>query len=222
MGPLTTAEQRKLVEAHVADAVARGAKVEVGGKRPFAKGFWYLPTVLTRVNHTMRVMTEETFGPLLPIMVVKTVEQAIKLANDSEFGLSASGWTTSPRMARRLTEELSAGTVTINDHLFSFGEPAVTWGGLRKSGLGRSHAVYGLHELVNIKHVSVDLKHSKSAPWWYPYDSGFQQFVKRAFGALYTNDPRTKVPDALGLMASGRFFGYVKVSKIATHLGKMF
>ncbi len=222
MGPMTTAAQRDFVEEQVHEAVAKGAKVLTGGQKPSVKGFWYPPTVLTNVDHSMRVMHEETFGPLLPIQVVPSLDEAIRLANDSVYGLTASGWTRSPKLARRLAEELKAGTVTINDHLFSFGEPAVTWGGIKKSGIGRSHAVYGLMELVNVKHVSVDLQDSTEAPWWYPYDGAFQKFIKRAFGALYTNDPRTKVPDALGLMSSGRFFGYVKVSKIASKLGKMF
>ncbi len=167
-------------------------------------------------------MSEETFGPLLPVMVVDTLDEAIRLANESEFGLTASGWTRSRRTARRLAEELHAGTVTINDHLFSFGEPTATWGGVKKSGVGRSHAAFGLQELVNVKHVSVDMGSAGAMPWWYPYDSAFHAFTKKAFGTLYSNDPRTKVPDALGLLGSGRFFGYVKVSTLASRLGKVF
>ena len=222
MGPMTTADQRKVVEGQVADALAKGAKLLQGGKRPRAKGNWYPPTVLVDVDHTMRVMTEETFGPLLPIQVVGTLDEAIRLANDSEFGLTASGWTRSRKTAQRFAEELHAGTVTINDHLFSFGEPTATWGGVKKSGIGRSHSVHGLMELVNVKHVSLDFGSSSSMPWWYPYDAAFHRFTRRAFGTLYSNDPRTKVPDALGLLGSGRFFGYVKVSEIATKLGRIF
>ena len=77
-------------------------------------------------------------------------------------------------------------------------------------------------ELVNIKHVSIDLGEASAMPWWYPYDGAFQVFTRRAFGTLYSNDPRTKVPEALGLMGSGRFFGYVKMSDIAANIGKMF
>lgn len=222
MGPMTTAGQRALVEEHVADAVAKGAVVAHGGKRPRAKGHWYPPTVLLKVDHSMRVMREETFGPVLPIQVVASLDEAIRLANDSDFGLTASGWTRAKRTVRRFVEELQAGTVTINDHLFSFGEPTATWGGIKKSGIGRSHGVHGLFELVNVKHVSVDLDDTSSMPWWYPYDGAFQKFTRRAFGTLYSNDPRTKVPDALGLMRSGRFFGYMKMSTLATKLGKMF
>jgi len=222
MGPMTTSGQREVVEAQVKDAVARGARVLFGGERPSAKGNWFPPTVLVNVDSSMTVMRDETFGPLLPIQVVETLDEAIRLSNDSIFGLTASGWTRSRRTAQRLAEELEAGTVTINDHLFSFGEPTATWGGIKKSGLGRSHGLYGLHELVNIKHVSVDFGPSHAMPWWYPYDRAFQKFTRRAFGTLYTNDPRRKIPDALGLVGSGRFFGYVKVSSIASKLGKMF
>ncbi|MCK6681881.1 MAG: aldehyde dehydrogenase family protein [Thermoanaerobaculia bacterium] len=222
LGPMTTAGQRLVVEEQVKDAIEKGAKVLCGGRRPKAKGYWYPPTVLSDVDHTMRCMTEETFGPLLPIQVVDSLDEAIALANDSEYGLTASGWTRSKRIAQRLAEELQAGTVTINDHLFSFGEPTATWGGIKKSGIGRSHSVYGLMELVNVKHVSVDLGDSPSMPWWYPYNESFHEFTKRAFGALYATDPKEKLAEALGLVGSGRFFGYVKVSDIATKLGKMF
>jgi len=221
MGPMTTADQRALVEEHVADAKARGAKILHGGERPAAKGIWFPPTVLTNVDHSMRVMREETFGPLLPIQVVGSLDEAIALANDSDFGLTASGWTRSRKTAEKLAAELEAGTVTINDHLFSFGEPTASWGGIKKSGLGRSHAIYGLYELVNLKHVSMDMGAAPAMPWWYPYDGAFQKFTRRAFGTLYSRDPRTKIPEALGLMGSGRFFGYVKMSTLATRIGKV-
>lgn len=222
MGPMTTADQRRVVEEQVTDALAKGARVLHGGKRPRARGNWYPPTILTDVDHSMRVMTEETFGPVLPIQVVRGLDEAIRLANDSEFGLTASGWTRSRKTALRLAEDLHTGTVTINDHLFSFGEPTATWGGVKKSGIGRSHSVHGLMELVNVKHVSIDLGASRSMPWWYPYDAAFHRFTRSAFGALYSNDPRTKLPNALGLLGSGRFFGYVKVSEIASKLGRIF
>ena len=221
LGPMTTAEQRDFVDGQVREAISQGARALTGGERPAAKGNWFPPTVLVDVHHGMRVMTEETFGPVLPISVVDSLDEAIALANDSEFGLTASGWTRSTRTARKLVEELRAGTVTINDHLFSFGEPTASWGGLGKSGIGRSHGVHGLRELVNVKHVSVDLSGAASAPWWYPYDGAFQEFMRKAFGLLYARDPRTKLADGLGLLASGRFFGYVKVSTIASNLGKV-
>jgi len=221
MGPMTTPDQRATVEEHVAEAVRKGAKLLHGGERPSARGFWFPPTVLTNVNHGMRAMREETFGPTLPIQVVENLDEAIALANDSDFGLTASGWTRSRRTAEKLAAELQAGTVTINDHLFSFGEPTASWGGIKKSGLGRSHAIYGLYELVNLKHVSMDMGAAPAMPWWYPYDGAFQKFTRRAFGTLYAKDARTKIPEALGLMGSGRFFGYVKMSTLARGIGKV-
>ena len=96
-------------------------------------------------------------------------------------------------------------------------------GRIRSEGIERTrHAGFGLHELVNIKHVSVDFGGTAAMPWWYPYDAAFHAFTRSAFGTLYSNDPLTKVPDALGLLGSGRFFGYVKVSALASRLGKVF
>ena len=221
VGPMTTPEQRERVEGHVRDAVARGARVLTGGERLAARGWWYPPTVLVGVDEGMKVMREETFGPVLPFAVVDSLDEGIARANGSDYGLTASGWTRSRRTARKLVEELRAGTVTINYHLFSFGEPTASWGGLGRSGIGRSHGVHGLTELVNVKHASVDLRHSPAAPWWYPYDGGFQAFLRRAIGLLYSRDPRTKLADGLGLLASGKLFGTVKVSRFATKLGKV-
>ena len=127
----------------MADAVARGAVVRTGGARPDGDGWFYPPTVLTGVDHGMRVMREETFGPVLPIMAVAGLDEAIRLANDSEYGLTASGWTKDPATARRLQAELQAGVVTVNDCLSSFGEPTAPWGGVKHSGVGRTHGARG-------------------------------------------------------------------------------
>ncbi|MCI0573598.1 MAG: aldehyde dehydrogenase family protein, partial [Myxococcaceae bacterium] len=99
MGPLTMERQRQIVQEHVADAVARGARVLTGGETPPGPGWFYPPTVLTGVTHDMRVMREETFGPLLPIMAVRSLDEAVRLANDSDYGLTASGWTRSAATA---------------------------------------------------------------------------------------------------------------------------
>src|SRR5262245_19745907 len=124
MGPLTLDRQRRIVEDHVADAVSHGAKVETGGQAPAGPGFFYPPTVLTNVTQEMRIMREETFGPVLPIMAVPDLDAAIRAANQSEYGLTASGWTRDAETARRLQQELQAGAVSINDCISTFGEPA--------------------------------------------------------------------------------------------------
>jgi acyl-CoA reductase-like NAD-dependent aldehyde dehydrogenase len=184
MGPMTLERQRRIVEEHVADAVAKGALVLTGGSAPAGPGLFYPPTVLVHVDHTMAVMREETFGPVLPIMVVDSLDEAIRLANDSPFGLTASGWTRGEETARRLSRELVAGVVTINDHVSSFGEPTAPWGGVKWSGIGRIHGLAGLREMVQAKYVSLDRGRGPEL-WWYPYDAAFGRLMSRAAPALY-------------------------------------
>jgi len=140
-------------------------------------------------------MTEETFGPVLPIVVVDSEEQAIKWANDSEYGLSASVWSSNTYRAKAIAGKLNAGTVFINDALFSHAVPELPWGGIRKSGFGRSHSYFGLLDLVNIKHVSVD-KPSRHRLWWYPYGPGKIQLVT---GGLQMFHARSYLKRAEGL-----------------------
>jgi len=167
---MTTEDQRKTVEGHLADARAKGAAVVCGGERPEGlPGYFLAPAVLRGVDHSMKIMTEETFGPVLPIMPFKTLDEAVALANDCEYGLTASVWTRSRAKARWLAERLEAGTVTVNDHMFSFTDPRAIWGGVKKTGVGRSHGPYGLLDISNIKLVSYDFHRRKSQLWWYPY-----------------------------------------------------
>jgi len=107
-------------------------------------------------------------------------EQAISLANDSSLGLTASVWTQSKKRASWMAKRLETGSVTINDHMFSFIEPAAIWGGIKQTGMGRSHGPFGLQELVNIKFVSFDFLKKKKQLWWFPYDSGLASLLKKA------------------------------------------
>jgi succinate-semialdehyde dehydrogenase/glutarate-semialdehyde dehydrogenase len=181
MGPMATLSQLKTVEDHIRDARDKGAQVLFGGN-PMAKlpGYFISPTVLSGVDHTMKIMTEETFGPTLPIMTYADLEMAVLLANDSILGLTASVWTRSKKRAAWLAERLEAGTVTINDHMFSFIEPAAIWGGIKQTGTGRSHGPFGLQELMNIKFVSFDFLKKKKQIWWFPYDSGLMPLLSKS------------------------------------------
>jgi succinate-semialdehyde dehydrogenase/glutarate-semialdehyde dehydrogenase len=171
VGPLIDKNQYDKVAGQVEEAVAHGAKLLCGGARVEGlKGYFYKPTVLTNVDHSMQIMTEETFGPVLPIMVVESEEEAIKLANQSEFGLTASVWTSNVGRAKEIARRLTTGTVFINDGLFSHASPQLPWGGLKKSGFGRTHSQFGLMELVNIKHISEDSAGGMHRIWWYPYN----------------------------------------------------
>ena len=187
LGPLTTAEQRDIVARQVDDAVAAGARALTGGVRPEGRGFFYPPTVLVDVTDDMEVMVEETFGPVMPVVPVADLEEGIRRANDSKFGLTASGWTTSRKTAERFQRELDAGVVMVNDHLVAFGEATGAWGGLRESGIGRAHGPYGLHELVNVKYVVHDPGDDPAMPWYYPYDDDLEEFLTTALPLLYSS-----------------------------------
>ena len=185
MGPMTSKGQRDIVARQVEDALAAGARALTGGELPEGPGFFYPPTVLADVDESMEVMREETFGPLLPIIAVDSVDEAIRRANDSDFGLTASGWTRSKATAARLQRELDAGTVTINEHLVTAAEVTGSWGGVRESGIGRTHGQFGLYNMVNIKYVIRDPGDDKAMPWYYPYDEDFGQFMRSAMPLMY-------------------------------------
>ena len=200
MGPMATAGQLKAVEEHIADARAKGASIPSGGGRVAGRrGHFIEPTVLVGVDHSMRCMSEETFGPTLPVMVFDDDEQAVALANDSDYGLTASVWTRNRKRAAWFAERLEAGSVTINDHMYSFVEPRAIWGGIKQTGMGRSHGPYGLHELVNIKYVGTDYLKKKSQTWWFPYDQGLPEIMEKAITLFHGRGRAAKLRAAWGL-----------------------
>ncbi len=221
MGPLTLERQRRVVEEHVADAVAKGARVLVGGAKPEGPGLFYPPTVLADVNHTMTVMRDETFGPVLPVMVVDSLDEAIRLANDSPYGLTASGWTRSEETARRLQRELAAGVVSINDHASSYVEPAAPWGGVKASGVGRIHGLLGLREMVQPRYVSLDRGRGPEL-WWYPYDAELASLLSRAVPALYSTSLPRRLAAQLGLLRFARFWRRFGPWRLLANLDKLF
>jgi succinate-semialdehyde dehydrogenase/glutarate-semialdehyde dehydrogenase len=221
IGPLTLERQRRVVEEHVQDAVDRGAKVLLGGARAGGPGWFYPPTVLTGVDHTMRIMREETFGPVLPIMAVESLEEALALANDSDYGLTASGWTRDPATARRLQEELAAGVVTINDCLSSFGEPTAPWGGVKRSGVGRVHGVAGLKEMTQVKYVSRDRGRGPML-WWYPYGPDLARVAASAGPALHARSAWSRLRHLARLVGSPRFRGRVSLRALLKHADRLF
>src|SRR5258706_5563093 len=140
VGAMSSERQLQIVEDHVDDAVKRGARILTGGRRaPELGGLFYPPTVLTQVDHRMDVMREETFGPLLPVMRFKTDDEAGELANDSVFGLTASVWTKDIARGRRIAERIEAGTVMVNEVVYTHGLAPTPWGGVKQSGFGRTH-----------------------------------------------------------------------------------
>lgn len=151
IGPLVNSESLENIEGIVTDAVEAGAEALTGGERKGDKGYYYNPTILTKISPKMRIAREETFGPVAPITVVKDEIQAVDLANHSEFGLGASIWTQDLIKAERLSRLVESGIVTVNNVVVS--DPRVPFGGIKNSGFGRELSRYGMLEFVNIKSV---------------------------------------------------------------------
>ena len=155
IGPLIDEAAVKKVEEHVSDAVAKGAKVTMGGRRHALGGLFFEPTILTDVNPTMKVTREETFGPVAPLFRFKTEEEAIRMANDTEFGLAAYFYARDLGRVWRVAEGLESGIVGINTGLIS--TPEAPFGGVKESGLGREGSKYGIDEFLEIKYLCMSV-----------------------------------------------------------------
>jgi succinate-semialdehyde dehydrogenase/glutarate-semialdehyde dehydrogenase len=169
VGAMSNERQLRIVEDHVADALSKGATILTGGSRGAGRGWFYEPTVLTNVNHSMKIMTDETFGPTLPIMTFKTEAEAIALANDSSYGLTACLWTNDISKGRRIAEQIQAGTVMVNEVVYTHAIAQTPWGGVKKSGYGRTHGRLGLLELVSARHIHVNRFAFIPDIWWFRY-----------------------------------------------------
>jgi acyl-CoA reductase-like NAD-dependent aldehyde dehydrogenase len=186
VGPMIHERQLRIVEAQVEDAVTSGARVLIGGQRfPTLGSNFYAPTVLVNVNHNMKIMREETFGPVLPIMPFDDDDEAIRLANDSDYGLGASVWTRTRARGESVASRIQAGTVMINDCVSCFGISEALHGGVKASGLGRTHGHFGLEEMVRVKYVDVDLLGSKKKSWWYGYGEKFTRQMEGVIDLMF-------------------------------------
>ncbi|MFN8450232.1 MAG: succinic semialdehyde dehydrogenase [Anaerolineae bacterium] len=157
MGCMTNERELLRTEEHIRDAVEKGARVLAGGKRrPDLGALFFEPTILVDVDHTMKVMTEETFGPIVPIMRARDADEAIRLANDSEYGLSASIYTRNLKRGEQLAQRIESGDVAINRPLMIFGTPALPMGGVKNSGVGRRNGAEGMLRFVRTQSIFVD------------------------------------------------------------------
>jgi betaine-aldehyde dehydrogenase len=164
------AQFREKVERHVAEALSKGARLLTGGRRPekLAKGFYYEPTVLNNVTHDMLIMTEETFGPVIPLMEYTNFADAIAYTNSCVYGLGACLVTSDPLKAKLFMEEVKAGTIWINDPLTD--NYAGPFGGMKMSGGARELGAEGLEQFRETKHVHWEFAAAIKS-WWYPYNS---------------------------------------------------
>ncbi len=188
IGCMTTEAQVETVERHVAEAVAQGATILTGGSRvPGTRIF--PPTVVSNVNHSMSIVKEETFGPVLAVMKFKDEAEAVELANDSVFGLSASVWSRDLDRAERVARAIRTGNVSINNALATQGNSALPYGGLKDSGFGRYRGAFGLHAFSNIKSILIDKQGSNPEMYWYPYSPKKSRLLGKLLDALYGSCP---------------------------------
>jgi acyl-CoA reductase-like NAD-dependent aldehyde dehydrogenase len=189
IGPMVSAEQAEIVTELVDDAIANGAERLTGGPRvvPGFTGTFIAPTVLAGVTHEMRIMREEIFGPVLPIVTVDSEEEALDMANDSQFGLGASIWTKDRAKGERMARRVESGMVWINDHSYSHGACQCSWGGVKESGVGRTHSKFGFYECVDIKLVAWEPGVTRDF-WWQPYDRTLGNAVRASAQLVYGRD----------------------------------
>jgi acyl-CoA reductase-like NAD-dependent aldehyde dehydrogenase len=185
IGAMANEMQLLIVEDHVNDAVSKGATVLTGGSRRAGAGWFFEPTVLTNVNHSMKIMSDETFGPTLPIMTFKSDEEAIALANDSPYGLTACVWTSDVSKGHRIAERIEAGTVMVNEVVYTHAIAQTPWGGVKQSGYGRTHGRLGLLELVSPRHIHVNRFAFLPDLWWFRY-SPVASKLFRGFAVHFT------------------------------------
>ncbi len=175
--------QLQIIEDHVEDARAKGANVRIGGRRnPDLEGLYYEPTVVTDVNNDMELMTKETFGPVIAIQKVADEEEALRLANDSEYGLNGTVWTTDTEKGFRIAERMETGGVCVNDMALTYGVPEAPFGGVKSSGVGAVNGKSGLRGYCHAQPIIADKKGKGPIQGGYPYtrkaEDGTQKFIR--------------------------------------------
>jgi succinate-semialdehyde dehydrogenase/glutarate-semialdehyde dehydrogenase len=204
IGSLIASFQLEKVDRHVKEAQAAGARVLLGGRPIKGQGHFYQPTVVVDVDHDMAIMREETFGPVLPIMRVPNEEEAVRLANDTDYGLDASVWSRDAKKARRLAEQLQVGAVLINDHLVNYAMADLPFGGARGSGFGRVHGLEGLREFVRPKSWVQDRVALKREPHWFEEGSGGDDTARALLSFRHARNPLKRLGGALRLLRGMR------------------
>ncbi|HTV60568.1 MAG TPA: aldehyde dehydrogenase family protein [Verrucomicrobiae bacterium] len=186
IGPMIRATQLEKIEAQLKEAAAQGAEIAAGGKRrPDLGPSFFEPAIVTHVNHSMRVMREESFGPVMAIQAAGSAEEAVRLANDSAMGLAASVWTRDEVRGAAIASGVRAGSVMVNDLLSYYGICEAPHGGSGESGWGRTHSRLGLQEMTDVKYVDVDRLPRVKKPWWFGYSAGMADAARGLIDLLF-------------------------------------
>jgi len=201
IGPMIRPQHVNRMSDLIADAVERGARVLCGGRpRPDLGPNFFEPTVITGVDSSMKLFQDETFGPIMAIRVVKGVDEAVALANDSEFALSASIWTSDLEGGQRIARELRVGAVMVNDLISSFAIAEAPHGGCGLSGWGRTHGKAGLQEMVHLKYLDVDRLPWIEKPWWYRYGAEVEKAADAFLSFEFAGGLAARLRHARGAM----------------------
>ncbi len=177
VGAMINEEQLGFVDEMVKKGIEEGAKVLIGGKRnPNLKGYFYEPTILTATNN-MKVVQEEIFGPVLVVLKFDEEKEVIEMVNNNQYGLTSSIWTNNISLGKKIAEQLDTGSVMINEVVYTFALPSTPWGGIKNSGIGRSHGKLGFYEVTRPLHINID-QYDEPDLWWFPYDKNFDEIVK--------------------------------------------
>jgi acyl-CoA reductase-like NAD-dependent aldehyde dehydrogenase len=191
VGAVIFPPQLDIVDEHVRDAVAKGAKVLTGGHAHSERGRYYEPTVLVDVDHSMRLMQEETFGPTLPIMKIANAEEGVRLANDSAYGLQASVWTNDADRGEELARRIEAGVVCVNDAQINYSALNLPMGGWKSSGLGTRHGANGIRKYTKTQSLLVTRRAPfKREPFMFPYKARQTMLLRRFYKLLYGRGTR--------------------------------
>jgi acyl-CoA reductase-like NAD-dependent aldehyde dehydrogenase len=185
VGAVTFAPQVDIIRDHLEDAVQKGAKVLVGGHAKEGPGRFFEPTVVTDVDHSMKLMQDETFGPVLPVMKVRDEDEAIAMANDSRYGLNSSVWTKDIEKGMRIAERVEAGNTCVNDTLANYGAHELPFGGVKESGIGVRHSARGIQKYCTTHSILVTRFAPKRELYFYPYTKRGAKLMERVLLLLY-------------------------------------
>jgi acyl-CoA reductase-like NAD-dependent aldehyde dehydrogenase len=194
IGAMATPAQTRIVADHVDDARNAGARILTGGKRKDGPGDWYEPTVIADADHSMKAMTEETFGPTIPVMKVGDAEEAVRLANDTRYGLSASVFSKDAERAEAIARRIECGAVNVNDVLSNYQQLPLPMGGWKSSGIGFRHGAYGIRKFVRSEAITQPrIRPLASELQWFPYSNRKRSIIRNIYRFFNSRGLRAKL-----------------------------